>query len=406
MGLRTAGGWPPWFVLPIIAVVQIIGTFGATQGQEIPRDIDVLTIALLLAGPLAIWLSRRHVVVGAVVVVAITFVYMARGYAMGPVVISPVVALIRLVFAGHRRAAWLVATAGVIAATAGHHVAGDHSDAGWVSVLAVVGWVVVVLVVADIARSRLARREASRLAAVEQQRRQASEERLRIARELHDVLAHNISMINVQAGVGLHLMDTHPEQARDALGAIKQASKDTLGELRAVLDLLRGTDTAPRMPTGGLADLDALVDRVRTADLDVTVERTGTPRDVPPEVDLAAFRIVQEALTNVVRHAPTATSVAVWLDYRDRSLAVHVDDDGRTAPTPARPSRAADGGGNGLPGMRERATALGGSFHAGPRPGGGFAVHAVLPTEPRATAAAHRVGTGGAATDGESAARP
>src|SRR5690606_4507892 len=127
---------------------------------------------------------------------------------------------------------------------------------------------------------------------------------------------------------------------------------------------------APRMPTGGLQDLDALVERVNTAELDVTVRRTGTPRSVPPEVDLAAFRIVQEALTNVVRHAPTAATAQVWLDYRDGSLAVHVDDDGRTAA----PATTGADGGNGLPGMRERATALGGSFQAGSRPTGGFGV--------------------------------
>jgi signal transduction histidine kinase len=232
---------------------------------------------------------------------------------------------------------------------------------------------------------------------VEQQRRQASEERLQIAQELHDVLAHNISMINVQAGVGLHLMDTDPQQARQALAAIKQASKDTLGELRAVLDLLRGTDTAPRMPTGGLADLESLVARVRTADLDVRIERSGTQRALPPEVDLAAFRIVQEALTNVVRHAVAATAVHVWLDYRDESLAVHVDDDGRTPPA----WRGDDAGsGNGLPGMRERATALGGSFRAGPRAdGGGFAVLAVLPTGPSGETGAGSADRPGAPAD-------
>jgi signal transduction histidine kinase len=281
------------------------------------------------------------------------------------------------VFTGHRRATWVIAAVGVSALVGAHQIAGDYSDAGWLPVVAAGTWAIIVLVIADIARSRFARREAAVQARAEQQRRQASEERLRIAQELHDVLAHNISMINVQAGVGLHLMDSHPEQAREALAAIKQASKDTLGELRSVLDLLRGDAAAPRMPTGGLHDLDALVTRVRSADLDVQVTRTGTVRDVPPEVDLAAFRIVQEALTNVVRHASSARSARVWLDYRDESLAVHVDDDGRAAVPAATDDVAA---GNGLPGMRERATALGGSFRAGPRADGGFAVHAVLPT--------------------------
>jgi signal transduction histidine kinase len=379
VGPRWGGGWPPWFVLPIIAAVQVIGTFGASRDQEVARDVDVLAVALVLTGPIILWFTRRRPVLGAALLMALTFAYFARGYPGGPVVISPVVGLIRAVLSGHRRATWVIAAVGVAALLASHQLAGEYSDEGWISIIAVATWAVIVLVVADIARSRFARRESARRARVEQQRRQASEERLRIAQELHDVLAHNISMINVQAGVGLHLMDTHPEQAREALAAIKQASKDTLGELRSVLDLLRGTDAAPRMPTGGLHDLEALVARVRSADLDVRVDRTGDTREVPPEVDLAAFRIVQEALTNVVRHASSARTVRVWLDYRDDSLAVHVDDDGRT-PSPTTGDDA--GSGNGLPGMRERATALGGSFRAGPRPGGGFAVHAVLPTGP------------------------
>jgi signal transduction histidine kinase len=379
IGPRWSGGGPPWYVLLIITFVQVVGTFGASRDQEVSRDLDVLAIALVLSGPVILWFTRRRPVLGAALLAGVTFVYFARGYAGGPVVISPVVGLIRAVLTGHRRATWVIAAAGLAALVAAHQLAGDYSDAGWLPVLAAGTWAVIVLVIADVARSRFARRASALRAQAEQQRRQASEERLRIAQELHDVLAHNISMINVQAGVGLHLMDTHPEQAREALAAIKQASKDTLGELRSVLDLLRGTDAAPRMPTGGLHDLNALVARVRSADLDVHVDQTGTPREVPPEVDLAAFRIVQEALTNVVRHASSARTVRVWLDYRDDSLAVHVDDDGRT---PGPTAAGDNGSGNGLPGMRERATALSGSFRAGPRPGGGFAVHAVLPTGP------------------------
>jgi signal transduction histidine kinase len=229
-----------------------------------------------------------------------------------------------------------------------------------------------VLLAADLARSRVLRHQAAAAARAEQERREASDERLLIAQELHDVLAHNISLINVQAGVGLHLMDSRPEQARDALTAIKQVSKETLGELRAVLDLLRGDGSAPRTPTGGLGDLDTLVGRVRSPELDVRIERTGTERPMPPAVDLAAYRIVQEALTNVVRHAPSAHLVRVRLDYGAGELVVRIDDDGRE-------SASIGVGGNGLPGMRERSTALEGQFEAGPRPGGGFAVRAVLP---------------------------
>jgi signal transduction histidine kinase len=208
----------------------------------------------------------------------------------------------------------------------------------------------------------------------EEARRRVTEERLRIARELHDVLAHDISLINVQAGVALHLMDAQPEQARTALTAIKAASKDALGELRSVLDVLRQLDEGPpRAPTAGLDDLERLVAGAAAAGIDVRVVTEGTPRPLPPSVDLAAFRIVQEALTNVTRHAGQATAT-ISLNYGEDDLTVQVDDDGR-GPGVANGS----GGGNGIPGMRERAAALGGRLDAGPRPGGGFRVTASLP---------------------------
>ena len=199
---------------------------------------------------------------------------------------------------------------------------------------------------------------------------------MRIARELHDVLAHNISLINVQAGVALHLMDEQPDQARSALAAIKAASTDALGELRSVLEILRrGDERAPRSPTPGLAGLDGLVERSRAAGIDVRTKVDGTPRQLPTGVDRAAFRIVQEALTNVVRHA-RATTATVHITYAPDDIEIAVEDDGR-GPVAADPTR----GGSGLAGMRERAAALGGRLDAGPRPGGGFVVNASLPLD-------------------------
>jgi signal transduction histidine kinase len=195
---------------------------------------------------------------------------------------------------------------------------------------------------------------------------------MRIARELHDVLAHNISLINVQAGVALHLMDDQPGQSRSALVAIKQASNDALGELRSVLDVLRlGDERPPRSPAPGLANLRSLVAGAGATGLEVRTRVEGTPRPVPAGVDLAAFRIVQEALTNVTRHAGPA-SATVLLGYGGDDLTVQVDDDGRG---PA----ATGSDGNGIRGMRERVAALGGELAAGPRPGGGFRVLARLP---------------------------
>src|SRR5690606_35800167 len=201
-------------------------------------------------------------------------------------------------------------------------------------------------------------------------RRHASEERLRIAQELHDVIGHHLSLINVQAGVGLHLMDSRPEQARAALSAIKQASAEALGEVRSVLATLRAADeAAPRTPALGL---DRLAELTGDAGLPVQTSIVGTARPLPPEVDRAAYRIVREALTNVRRHAGAGAAARVVVEYGAKELVVRVDDDGGGA-TPAAPVNE----GTGIGGMRERAEALGGSPAAGPRvPGGGPAAGA------------------------------
>lgn len=200
---------------------------------------------------------------------------------------------------------------------------------------------------------------------------------MRIARELHDVLAHNISMINVQAGVAGHLIDRQPEQAREALVTIKEASREALRELRGTLGLLRGVDDeAPRAPAPGLARLGELIERHHSAGLAVRVVTTGEVRPLAPGADLAAYRIVQESLTNVVRHA-SADTATVTMAYGPRDVVITVDDDGISPPAASGPA------GNGLTGMRERATAAGGDLSAGPRPDGvrGFRVRASLPIE-------------------------
>ena len=206
----------------------------------------------------------------------------------------------------------------------------------------------------------------------EQERRQASEERLRMARELHDVLGHHLSLINVQAGVGLHLMDNRPEQAREALTAIKTASSEALREVRAVLGVLQpDREAAPRQPALGLDRLDELT---ADAGLEVTTTISGERRPLPAEVDRAAYRIVQEALTNVRKHAKPDVTAEVTVDYAPAELRLSVRNDGAVV--------AADpeGEGSGIAGMRARAEALGGSLHAGPLPGGGFLVTALLPS--------------------------
>ncbi|MFF5259129.1 sensor histidine kinase [Actinomadura viridis] len=244
------------------------------------------------------------------------------------------------------------------------------------------GWFVAVVAVGGVVHNRLAYlREAERRAAAaehgreEEARRRATEERLRIAREVHDVLGHNISLINVQASAALHAGES--DRSTAALEAIKQASKETLRELRTTLGVLRQVDElAPTGPAPGIARLAELAGRATAAGPAVRTEIEGEPRPLPPETDLAVYRIVQEALTNVTRHSDAA-SVLVRVRYTGPEVAVAIEDDGR--PVPARTT----GTGSGIEGMRARAEALGGTFEAGPGEDGGFRVRVVLPVQSR-----------------------
>ena len=201
--------------------------------------------------------------------------------------------------------------------------------------------------------------------------RMAMEERLRIARELHDSLTHSISVIQVQTGVAVHLARKRGEDVPPALLAIEEAGADAVRELRATLGVLRSEEEGDG---SSLRHLDSLVTRARAAGLPVKVTVTGTERSLPPDVDQAAYRIVQEALTNVSRHAGEACA-AVHLHYAPETLCVQVVDDGNGSVNGNRPS----GPGLGLIGMRERVSALGGGLQAGPRAAGGFQVRAELP---------------------------
>ena len=348
-------------------------------------ELDAGGYALLALGPLALVLRRRYVRQVLVFVFAVTAVYVARGYPLGPNFLSLGLAIVSAIFAGERVFAWAAVGAGWLLFL-GLPWALGHSGAPKVLAgLAIAAWLLVALAGAEGVRARRERFVAVRRARELQARSQADEERLRIAQELHDVLAHNISLINVQSGVALHLMDEKPEQARIALTAINEASADALREVRSVLGVLRGTGgQAPRAPTAGLDRIDDLVSRTTAAGVRVTLEVHGERRPLPASIDLAAFRIVQEALTNVVRHAEAA-GATIELTYGPDELTVQVDDDGhgpdasdgrREVPVPVPDD---EGGGNGIPGMRERAVALGGTFDAGPRSNGGFRVRARIP---------------------------
>ena len=219
---------------------------------------------------------------------------------------------------------------------------------------------------------------ASRQAALrekeEQARRAVDAERLRIARELHDVVAHTMATINVQAGVAAHVIDQRPEQAAEALQAIKQASKEGLRELRGILNVLRQADESDdRLPAPRLAQLDELIENATRAGLPTSVTVHGGVRTLAPTVDLTAYRIVQESLTNALRYAGPTTA-RVTLSYTDDELHVEVLDGGR-----GRVDSAPPNAGLGIAGMRERAEAVGGRLVTGPGPEGGFRVQAWLP---------------------------
>jgi signal transduction histidine kinase len=245
----------------------------------------------------------------------------------------------------------------------------------WPVELGVLAWLLLLVAAAELMRTRIEQRQHWRAARAEREARIADEQRLGIARELHDVLAHSISLINVQAGVALELIDDDPEQARTALTTIRDTSKQALGEVRQVLGTLRSGEPADRSPAPDLARLGDLVRQAGVAGLTVTVTRTGLRRALAAGIELAAFRIVQEGLTNVIRHS-SARTAEVLLDDSAERLTVTVHDPG---PTSATGGARAGGSGSGLAGMRERVGALGGSVEAGPAPGGGFTVRAELP---------------------------
>ena len=340
------------------------------------KPLDLLAYFLLAVGPVALLDRRCNPAQVLVTVFASTLLYDVIGYPSGAVFLSLIVALASAVIAGHRLVGWLVVIAGWALFLWLPGLAGRGGTPNLLGALALAAWLLVLIGAAEAVRVRRERMSEVQRTHREEAERRASEERLRIARELHDVLAHNISLINVQSGVALHLLNDRPEQARDALAAINDASAEALREMRSVLGVLRRVDEKlPRAPTPGLAQLPELVSRSAGAGVAVELEIEGEQRSLPASVDLAGFRIVQESLTNVARHAGSACAT-VRLSYADDELTVVVEDDGRGS----RPDVPGTDG-NGIAGMRERAATLGGDLEAGPRLGGGFSVRARLPVE-------------------------
>ncbi|GGM13819.1 sensor histidine kinase [Dactylosporangium sucinum] len=373
-------GPSPVAIAVFIALVQVFGTRAAAYGTT-EHVLDKTGYLLLVGGAAALVFRQKLPLFALAGALAATVAYFSLRYPDGPGFIAAIVAVFTALAAGYRALTLLAVAAAYTVFVVRVH------DVESTARLVVVGICALMILsfgeaarvrglrYAQLAREReeqeaLARAEEER-ARKEQKARRASDERLLIARELHDVIGHHLSLINVQAGVGLHLMDDNPEQARTALAAIKHASAEALRETRAVLAGLNPGEAAPRTPAPGLADLERLAAEARGAGLPVAVETVGTVVPLPPQVDRAAYRIVQEALTNVRRHAGPDASATVVVGYAPGEVSILVSDTGTGA------TAAVEG--NGIAGMRHRAATFGGTVDAGPRDGGGFEVHARIP---------------------------
>jgi signal transduction histidine kinase len=370
----------------VAGFIQVVGASNLAEHGGVFVHLDVWWYALLLAGPVALISRRRFPLTAFMIGAAAALGFATVAQPSWTYAVAPGVALFHLAKKGRPIPAIVggatayviyVLVCGVFADDLG---VPDGAHANLRSMLLVPLGMILLIFLGGASKARSehfaemmkVRAERER-AQEEQERRQASEERLRIARELHDVLGHHLSLINVQAGVGLHLMDNRPEQAREALTAIKTASAEALREVRNVLGVLRTEDeAAPRQPALGLSRLD---DLTADAALPVTTKVTGDERRLPPEVDRAAYRIVQEALTNVRRHAGPEATASIAVDYLPTALHLAIRNDG---PAALNDDVADKGGGSGIGGMRARAESLGGTLEAGPVDGG-FLVSVLLP---------------------------
>jgi len=406
--------WRRWWTSPardvIVAAVMTAVTVGGSYGEAHPvQPTDQLvnghpvpgtpTAAYLLVAVAAVALAfRRRYPVPVLVTSTVAVVgYSMLGNVNGAALLAPTVALYAVASAigGRRALLWGAATLVALLAATGIGNPFGPTGGGFDVIPALVA---IALFGGIAGYNRRAYVASIRARAADDAHRRVGEERLRIARELHDVVAHTMATINVQAAAAAHLLAGsseadpqvgHPrpgaqaaapaaaEQALQALQAIKSASKEGLRELRAILDVLRQVDeTDPTQPTPGVDQLDVLVAGAQRAGLTAELRRSGQVRRLPKPVDLAAYRIVQEALTNTIRHAGPATAT-IALHYGPDELRLLVRDTGRGTF-----DVAGGGGGHGLVGMRERAASVGGILECGPAPDGGFQVSARLPADP------------------------
>ncbi|MFD9013209.1 sensor histidine kinase [Streptomyces sp. NPDC059558] len=375
-------------------VAMVVGSFADPHGPHGPtfgtRTPEPFSLLLMLLGAAALVFRRRQPRAVLAVTCGLSLLELTTGEPRAPVAMCTVIALYTVAARTDRPTTWRIGLLTMAGLTGVAMLAGPLP---WYAQenIGIFAWTGMAAAAGDAVRSRRAfvdaireRAERAERTRDEEARRRVAEERLRIARDLHDVVAHHIALVNVQAGVAAHVMDKRPDQAKEALAHVRDASRSALNELRATVGLLRqsGDPEAPTEPAPGLGVLDELVDTFRHAGLpvEVIVQLDGAAGPLPAAVDLAAYRVIQEALTNVRKHAGAGAKAEVSVVRVGPSVEVTVLDDGGEAADAAPEPTDPPGGGHGLLGMRERTGALGGTCFAGPRYGGGYRVHATLPT--------------------------
>lgn len=366
---RERIGVTDWAIAVGVAAILLVT---GLSGQHSATGLDLAGYALLPAGGLAL-AARRRAPVPVLAATGLCAVgYQAAGFDVPAV--AYLFAVYAAVRAGHRTFS-VAASVAMLAALPLAALASGLHDTGEAFAQArgalELAWLIAAGAAGEALRQAERRADEAERTREETARRRADEERLRIARELHDSLTHQISIIKVQAEVAVHVARRRGEHVPDALLAIQEAGREASRELRATLEALRDDDTTPPR---GLDHVPELVERARAIGLDTTLTIEGDRPDVPAAVARTAYRIVQESLTNIARHADAATA-SVRIDCRPDALTIRIDDDGKAAPD------IAPTPGVGLLGMRERVTALGGRLRAEPRGGGGFTVQAELPVD-------------------------
>jgi signal transduction histidine kinase len=362
--------WRDLTLALVVAGIVVAGGRHVHPDADHAQAINAGAWVCGLAGALALTVWRRFPGWMVVVVAAEVFAYQALNYPGGPALLPAPISLVLLGYRRGGRVAWAGAILMAIAVLAGGGI--GRGSVGTVDVLST-GWVLAAVLAGQIGRSRAERRDLAR-------RQAATDERLRIAQDLHDSVAHAMATINVQAGVAGHLLDRKPEQVRVALEAIRTASSEVLDELGAILSVLRGDGAepaaeVPRAPLAGLDRLADLVERARADGLPVDCAVLGDSTQVSPARSAAAYRVVQEALSNTRQHAGDGAkaSVRVTIDGSDR-ISVEIRDDGGRQRVPALIPRTT--GGLGLVGMRERVESTGGVLRTGPISPHGYRVEA------------------------------